>query len=83
MIAGDGPRPAPMMSTGQPSTLGNWHNMCVLVFGVDSSATQFIKAKLDAQGADMAVLADEGQLLHALIQMHVVSMNGGGRTPTT
>jgi hypothetical protein len=74
--------PVPMMSTGQPSTLGNWYAMCVATFGEESAASRFIKEKLDAQGADMAVLADERQLLNALIQMHVVSM-GGVDFPTT
>jgi hypothetical protein len=68
--------PVPMLSTGVPSTLGNWHALCVATFGADSSATAFIKAKLDAQGANMAVLADEGQLVTALIQMHVVGTEG-------
>lgn len=73
MIAGDEPRPAPMLSTGVPSTLGNWHALCVATFGAGSPATKFIADKIAAQGADMAVLSDEGQLLNALIQMHVVT----------
>lgn len=60
----------PMMSTGQPSTLGNWHALCVAMFGAESPATAFIKAKLDEQGADMAVIADEGQLLYSLMVMN-------------
>lgn len=63
-------QPIPMLSTGQPSTLGHWHAMCLAMFGEESSATKFIKAKLDAQGADMAVLSDEGQLLYALMVMN-------------
>jgi hypothetical protein len=58
-----------MLSTGVPSTLGNWHALCVATFGEESPATAFIKAKLDAQGADMEVVADEGQVLYALMQM--------------
>ena len=68
-MADGGERPAPMLSTGQPSTLGNWHALCVAMFGADSPATAFIADKMAAQGADMAVLADERQLLYALIQM--------------
>lgn len=76
MIAGDGPRPAPMLSTGVPSTLGNWHALCVATFGGDSPATKFIADKMAKQGADMAVLADEGQLLMALMQMHGATRGG-------
>jgi hypothetical protein len=69
--------PVPMMSTGVPSTLGNWHAMCLATFGDGSAATAFIKAKLDEQGADMAVLSDEGQLLYALMVMHFNGAEGG------
>jgi hypothetical protein len=69
--------PVPMMSTGQPSTLGNWYALCEATFGDGSAATAFIKAKLDAQGADMAVLMDEGQLLYALMVMHFNGAEGG------
>jgi hypothetical protein len=68
--------PVPMMSTGQPSTLGNWHAMCVAMFGADSPATAFIKARLDEQGADMPVIAPEGQLLYSLLHMHTVPTEG-------
>lgn len=59
----------PMLSTGQPSTLANWHALCVSFFGEKSPATEFIKAKLDEQGPNMAVLSDERQLLFALLSM--------------
>lgn len=65
------PRRTPILSSGLPSTLGNWHRLCVITFGLDSPATVFIKAKLDEQGEDMPVLADEGQLLLALMQMAI------------
>ena len=58
-----------MLSTGMPSTLGNWFILCQAFFGDESKATQFIKDKMDDQGSDMEVLADEGQLLYALGQM--------------
>jgi hypothetical protein len=58
-----------MMSTGQPSTLGNWHAMSKAFFGEDSPATVFLQEKIDAQGPDEEVISDEGQLLHALVQM--------------
>jgi hypothetical protein len=59
-----------MLSTGVPSTLGNWYKLCQATFGEESKATQFIKAKLDEQGADEEVWADEGQALYALMQLH-------------
>ena len=58
-----------MMSTGVPSTLFNWHAMCVVFFGGDSAATKFIKDKMDEQGPEEEVVADEGQLLAALVHM--------------
>lgn len=58
-----------MLSNGLESTLGNWHALCSAFFGEDSRATLFIKAKMDAQGPDMEVLADEKQLLHVLMAM--------------
>jgi hypothetical protein len=61
--------PVKMLSTGVPSTLGNWHALCQAMFGADSSATKFIKDKMDEQGPDEQVLSDEGQLLYALAQM--------------
>ena len=78
MIAGDEPRPAPMLSTGVPSTLGNWHALCAATFGPESPATKFIADKMAVQGADMAVLADEGQLLNALVQMALFPRDEGG-----
>ena len=68
----------PRLSTGQPSTLGNWHALCVAMFGEDSPATVFIKGKLDEQGEGMPVIADEGQLLYSLLVMNV-----DGGAPTT
>jgi hypothetical protein len=60
-----------MLSTGVPSTLGNWYALCKAVFGTESPATTFIKEKLDEQGADMEVLADERQMLIVLIDLHL------------
>ena len=62
-------KPLKMLSNGEPSTLGNWHGLCVAFFGEESKATAFIRAKMDDQGPDEEVLSDEGQLLHALLQM--------------
>lgn len=59
-----------MLSTGVPSTLGNWYDLCKVTFGEDSTATQFIKEKMDGSGRDEEVLTDEGQLLHVLANMY-------------
>lgn len=59
------------LSTGETSTLGNWYRLCKAFFGEDSPATMFIRSKLDDQGDDMEVVADEGQLLHLLGKMHL------------
>lgn len=76
-------RPAPMLSTGVPSTLVNWHRLCVTTFGLDSPATAFIKGLMDEQGPHMPVLADERQLLLALMQMAIDGPKGGEHLPTT
>jgi len=71
----------PRLSTGAPSTLGNWHALCVAMFGEDSPATAFIKWKLDQQGPDMPVIADEGQLLYSLLVMNLNGSPGQEDTP--
>lgn len=63
-----------MLSIGVPSTLGNWYNLCSTTFGVNSKPTLFIKEKLDKQGADEPVIADEGQLLLMLGNLFVQEM---------
>jgi hypothetical protein len=59
----------PTLSTGAASTLGNWYDLSAAFFGPESKATLFLKEKLDAQGRDEPVLANEGQLIMALAQM--------------
>lgn len=63
-----------MLSTGVPSTLGNWHALCKATFGEESKATQYIKEKMDAQGPDEEVIADEGQLIQALVLMTLTDL---------
>lgn len=58
------------LSTGHDSTLGNWYDLAVRVFGEDSPATQFLADKIASQGRDEEVIADEGQLLMVLGQLH-------------
>lgn len=59
------------LSTGQDSTLGNWYKMCAAFFGEKSAPTKFIKSKMDEQGEDTEVIAEEEQLLAALGKMYM------------
>lgn len=60
-----------MLSLGIPSTLSNWLMLCKATFGEESPATQLIKDKMAEQGEEQEVVADEGQLLMILGQMHL------------
>jgi hypothetical protein len=55
-----------MLSTGEPSTLLNWHSLCMAYFGEESKATRFIESKIEEQGPDMEVFIEEEELLLAL-----------------
>jgi hypothetical protein len=57
-----------MLSTGQPSTLGNYLILCRLVFGRQSRQAQFIEDKIadSPKGENEEVIADESQMLHLL-----------------
>jgi hypothetical protein len=68
--------PCPKLSTGEDSTLGNWVALVDMVFGPDCAAAKFLNAKIAEQGKDQPVIADEGQLIMAL-----VSMNAGEAAP--
>lgn len=61
------------LSTGQASTLGNYRVMAVAVFGEDSPAVAFLGRKIaeSPNGADEEVIADEGQVVYALGQIHM------------
>lgn len=65
-----------MLSTGVPSTLGNWYDLCKVTFGEESMATLFIKEKMDESGRDEEVLTDESQLLHVLGRMYIKERKG-------
>lgn len=64
------------LSTGDDSTLGNWRDLTAAAFGADSKATAFLDEKIAEQGRDAEVLADESQMLVAL-----VSINLGDEAP--
>lgn len=61
------------LSTGQDSTLGNYLALTEAVFGKDSPAVEFLRKKIaDApNGADEEVIADEGQMVHLIGQIHI------------
>src|SRR4030095_8803987 len=63
--------PVNKLSTGQDSTLGNWLALCIAVLGEDSAAVAFLREKIATapHGADEEVIADERQLLHALLRL--------------
>lgn len=61
-----------MIPTRFPVTLGYHLAMCRMVFGPDSRATKFIEDKIATSpaGVNELVLADESQMVAALIQLH-------------
>jgi hypothetical protein len=54
---------APMLSTGQPSTLGVYRDNCAALFGPGSAAVAYFDGKIAEQGRDEPVLADEQQMM--------------------
>lgn len=56
------------LSTGDDSTLGNYRKLCVIFFGAESPATEFIDKKIegDPDGANGEVIADERQMVSLL-----------------
>ena len=63
------------LSTGADSTIGNWISLCSVVFGDDSEATKFLKDKAQnsTNGLDEEVIAEESQLLHVLMKLHIIN----------
>lgn len=59
------------LSVGVDSTLENWHKLCITFFGETSRATEFIKEKIDEQGPQEEVIADEGQMILLLTNLHL------------
>jgi hypothetical protein len=54
------------LSTGQDSTLGNYLLVTEKVFGKDSKAAKYLREKIEQEGWDSEVLADEGQMVYLL-----------------
>lgn len=72
------PEPPPMLSTGEPSTLGAWRDLSAAVFGEGSSPVKFLDGKIAEQGRDEIVVADERQMLGILGQMFVKEVRPPG-----
>ena len=62
-------RECPKLTTGHDSTLGNWRLLCAAVFGEDGPSVKFFDDKIAEQGADEWVVADEGQMMYAVMSM--------------
>lgn len=60
---------APLLSTGQPSTLGTWRDNCAAMFGADNQAVAYFDGKIAEQGRDEPVIADEVQVLHLVASL--------------
>ena len=60
------------LSTGEDSTLGAHRRMAMAVFGKDSPAVKFLDKKIaeSPHGEEEEVIADEGQMVALLGQLH-------------
>lgn len=60
-----------MLSTGHPSILASYRDLCEVFFGKESPQYKFIVEKIDASpnGADEEVIADETQMMYLLGSM--------------
>lgn len=61
-----------MLSTGDPSTLGSYRKLTEAMFGSRSPALAWIDEMIDEDpdGEDAEVIADEGQMIYAIVSMH-------------
>lgn len=59
------------LSTGQESTLGNYRELAVIVFGKESKPVKFLDDKISKSkiGANEEVIAPESQMLQLLLSM--------------
>ena len=47
----------------QPKTLGDYRDWCAMIGGESCRAVRFLDNKIEEQGRDMEVLADETQMM--------------------
>ena len=64
------------MSTGDDATLGNYRKMAALFFGEDSDAVEFLDKKIEEQGEDQEVIADERQMINLLYTLTYGGIDG-------
>lgn len=58
------------MSMGdEMKTLGDYVDLCEVLFGADSASVKFFVEKIKAQGRDAKVLADETQMMMVIMSM--------------
>lgn len=64
------------LSTGDPSTLGTYLKMCLLVMGSNSPATTFLRKKVAEapMGFEEEVIAPETQMVYMLMQLHTTGL---------
>jgi hypothetical protein len=60
------------LSTGEDSTLGNYKQLAIIFFGIDSPSVQFLddKIKTSTNGEKEEVIADETQMIYLLNSLH-------------
>jgi len=60
-----------MLSTGHPSTLGTYRDLCELFFSKDSPQYRFIEQKISESpnGTDEEVIAEESQMMYLLASL--------------
>lgn len=56
------------LSTGMPSTLGSYLDLCDIFFGLDSKQSKFLveKIKKSPNGKDEEVIVEESQMMYLL-----------------
>jgi hypothetical protein len=61
----------PVLSTGEPSTLGNYRKLAAAFFGEDGAAVRFIDEHIaaDPDGEEGVVVADERQMVYLLLEL--------------
>jgi len=52
-----------------PETLGEYYDICKAFLGEDSGPCKFLKVKIDTQGRDEIVIADDSQMRALLFSM--------------
>lgn len=62
---------APVISTGEPSTLKTYRAIAAALTGEQSDAVKFFDEKIKDQGPDERVIATESQVIYLIMSMAV------------